>query len=151
MDGLVDVYMPDFKLWDEGASREYLSAVNYPDVARAVIAEMHRQVGELTVDEDGLAVRGVLIRHLVMPGRLDDTRRIMEWIAGLSRDSYVNVMDQYYPAWKAKTNPRFAGINRRLSRPEVSQALDLARAAGLWRLDDRWRAETRVHELIVHE
>jgi putative pyruvate formate lyase activating enzyme len=139
LDGLVDVYMPDFKLWDEGASRLYLSAVNYPQVAREVIGEMHRQVGELKVDEDGLALRGVLVRHLVMPGRLGDTGAIVGWLAGLSPDTYLNLMDQYYPAWKAKTNPRFADINRRVTRPEMIQASQLARAAGLWRLDDRWR------------
>ncbi len=139
MDGLVDVYMPDFKLWDEEKSREYLAASNYPQVARQVIVEMHRQVGDLRVDEDGLALRGVLIRHLVMPGRLDDTRQIVGWLASLSRDSYVNLMDQYYPAWKAKTNPRFAEINRKVTRPEMIQAFQMARSAGLWRLDDRWR------------
>jgi putative pyruvate formate lyase activating enzyme len=139
MDGLVDIYMPDFKLWDEEASRQYLAATNYPEVARTVIREMHRQVGELKVDEDGLALRGVLVRHLIMPGRLEDTRQIVGWLAELSRDTYVNLMDQYYPAWKAKTNPRFAAINRRVNRPEVEQAFQLARAAGLWRLDDRWR------------
>src|SRR5262249_32610223 len=95
MDGLVDIYMPDFKLWDNEMSREYLAASNYPDVARGVIAEMHRQVGDLMVDEDGLALRGLLVRHLVMPGRLDDTRNIARWLAELSRDTYLNVMDQY--------------------------------------------------------
>jgi putative pyruvate formate lyase activating enzyme len=139
LDGLVDIYMPDFKLWDEEASRQYLSAVKYPQVARDVIAEMHRQVGELKTDEDGLALRGVLVRHLVMPGRLNDTRQIVAWLATVSRDTYLNLMDQYYPAWKAKTNPRFAAINRRVTDPEMAQANDLARAAGLWRLDDRWR------------
>jgi len=139
LDGLIDIYMPDFKLWDGGASRLYLSAVNYPEVVREVIAEMHRQVGELKADENGLAMRGVLVRHLVMPGRLDDTREIVRWLAELSRDVYLNLMDQYYPAWKAKTNTRFADINRRVTRPEMAQAMELARTAGLWRLDDRWR------------
>jgi uncharacterized Fe-S radical SAM superfamily protein PflX/intein/homing endonuclease len=139
MEGLVDLYMPDFKLWDEGASRQYLSAVNYPEVAREAIGEMYRQVGDLRADEDGLALRGVLVRHLVMPGRLGDTRQIAGWLAGLSRDTYLNLMDQYYPAWKAKTNPRFADINRRVTRPEMIEAVGLARTAGLWRLDDRWR------------
>src|SRR4029453_11654105 len=112
MDGLVDIYMPDFKLWEAEHCRKYLVASDYSDAARAVIAEMHAQVGELKVDEDGLALRGVLVRHLVMPGLLDDTREIMHWIAmTLSRDTYVNVMDQYYPAYKAETEPRFAQIN----------------------------------------
>jgi putative pyruvate formate lyase activating enzyme len=140
MDGLVDVYMPDFKLWDEEASREYLAAVNYPQVARETITEMHRQVGDLKVDEDGLALRGVLVRHLVMPGRLGDTREITGWLASLSRDTYLNLMDQYYPAWKAKTSPRFATINRGVTAAEMDQAVRLARSAGLWRLDERWRA-----------
>jgi putative pyruvate formate lyase activating enzyme len=139
MDGLVDIYMPDFKLWDEEKSREYLAATNYPQVARQVIEEMHRQVGELKVDEDGLALRGVLVRHLVMPGRADDTRQIVTWLASLSKDTYVNLMDQYYPAWKAKTNPRFHEINRRVTKPEMIQAEQMARESGLWRLDDRWR------------
>ena len=140
LDGLVDIYMPDFKLWDEEASRLYLSAVQYPQVARAVIAEMHRQVGDLRADEDGLALRGVLVRHLVMPGRLGDTREIVGWLAALSGDTYLNLMDQYYPAWKAKTSPRFEAINRRVTRPEMAQSMALARGAGLWRLDDRWRS-----------
>jgi putative pyruvate formate lyase activating enzyme len=139
LDGLVDVYMPDFKLWDEEASRLYLSAVSYPQVARETIAQMHRQVGDLKTDEEGLALRGVLVRHLVMPGRLSDTRKIVDWLAALSPDSYLNLMDQYDPAWKAKTSPRFAAINRRVTRPEMVEAIALARAAGLWRLDDRWR------------
>lgn len=89
MEGLVDVYMPDFKLWDEDKCRDYLAASNYPQIARQTITEMHRQVGELKVDEDGLALRGVLVRHLVMPGRLEDTRQIVGWLAQLSRDTYL--------------------------------------------------------------
>jgi putative pyruvate formate lyase activating enzyme len=139
MEGLVDLYMPDFKLWDESASGDYLAARNYPSVARQVIAEMHSQVGDLKADEDGLALRGVLVRHLVMPGRLDDTAHIARWLAGLSPDTYFNVMDQYHPAWKVPGSPRFAGINRRVTGPEVAEAFRLARAAGLWRIDQRWR------------
>lgn len=149
MDGLVDVYMPDFKLWDEEMSRNYLAATNYPQVARDVITEMHRQVGELKVDQDGLALRGVLIRHLVMPGRLDDTQHIVRWAADLSRDTYLNLMDQYYPAWKAKTNPRFAEINRHITSREMVQAFQMARDAGLWRLDDRWRQVSPSRPLLV--
>jgi putative pyruvate formate lyase activating enzyme len=139
MDGLVDIYMPDFKLWDEAKSRDYLAASNYPQVAREVITEMHRQVGELKGDEDGLALRGVLVRHLVMPGQLEDTEHIVAWLASLSRDTYLNLMDQYYPAWKAKTNPRFHEINRRVTSSEMIRAEAMAREAGLWRLDERWR------------
>src|SRR6266496_103260 len=140
MNGLVDIYMPDFKLWDAEHCRKYLVATNYADAARKVIAAMHAQVGELRVDEQGLALRGILIRHLVMPGLLDDTREIMQWIAdSSSRDTYVNVMDQYYPAHKAETEPRFADINRGISDIELCGALEFARAAGLWRFDTRWR------------
>ena len=140
MDGLVDIYMPDFKLWDAEHCRKYLVASDYAQAARNVITSMHAQVGALKVDEDGLALRGVLVRHLVMPGLLDDTREIMRWIAGnLSRDSYVNVMDQYYPAHKAETEPRFTEISRAITGDEFCGALELGRAAGLWRFDTRWR------------
>ena len=139
MDGLVDIYLPDFKLWDEEMSRELLAASGYPRVARETVEGMHRQVGDLKADEDGLALRGVLVRHLVMPGRLDDTRHIARWLAALSPDSYLNLMDQYRPAWKARTNLRFAAINRRVTGPEMAEAFQAARAAGLWRLDQRWR------------
>ncbi len=140
MDGVVDIYMPDFKLWDAEHCRKYLVASNYAEAARKVIAAMHAQVGELSVDENGLALRGVLVRHLVMPGLLGDTRQIMHWIAGnLSCDTYVNMMDQYYPAHKAETEPRFTEINRGISADEFCGALQLARNAGLWRFDARWR------------
>jgi putative pyruvate formate lyase activating enzyme len=140
MEGLVDIYMPDFKLWDAEHCRKYLVASDYAEAARAVIPAMHSQVGELKVDEQGLALRGVLMRHLVMPGLLDDTREITRWIATtLSHDTYVNVMDQYYPAYKAETEPRFAQINRPLRGIEFEQAVDHARSVGLWRLDKRWR------------
>ena len=140
MEGLVDIYMPDFKLWDAEHCRKYLVASDYADAARAVIAAMHSQVGELKVDEQGLALHGLLVRHLVMPGLLDDTHEIMRWIATtLSRDTYINVMDQYYPAYKAETEPRFAQINRPLRGIEFEQAVDHARSVGLWRLDARWR------------
>jgi putative pyruvate formate lyase activating enzyme len=149
MDGLVDVYMPDFKLWSEGMSREYLAASNYPTVARQVIAEMHQQVGDLKVDEEGLALRGVLVRHLVMPGLVDETRSIVTWLAELSRDAYLNLMDQYRPDGKVETNPRFAPINRRVQVAEMEQAEQMARSAGLWRLDRRWRIVGRRRGLPI--
>ena len=140
MDGIVDIYMPDFKLWDTEHCRKYLVASDYAEAAREVIAAMHAQVGELTVDESGLALRGVLVRHLVMPGLLDDTREIMRWIAeNMSRDTYVNVMDQYYPAHKAETERRFTEINCAITADEFCGAMELARATGLWRFDTRWR------------
>jgi putative pyruvate formate lyase activating enzyme len=139
LDGLVDIYMPDFKFWDREYARTYLLAPDYPEAARHSIAEMHRQVGVLHVDENGLALRGVLVRHLVMPGMLEDTAQILRWLASLSPDTYVNVMEQYHPAWKAATDPRFASINRPVTGQEMATAYRLAREAGLWRLDTRWR------------
>ena len=138
MDGLVDIYMPDFKLWDPQRCAKYLRARDYSEAARAAIKAMHEQVGVLRIDEDGVALRGVLVRHLVMPGMLEDTRAILHWLATeLSPDTYVNLMDQYHPAHKVATEPQFSEINRRLSRAEFCQAMELAKTAGLWRLDSR--------------
>lgn len=138
MDGVVDIYMPDFKLWDPQLCAKYLRARDYAEAARRVIKAMHDQVGELRVDEDGLAVRGVLIRHLVMPGLLAETRSILHWLATeLSPDTYVNLMDQYHPAYRAESDPQFAEINGNLSRPEFRQALTFGDDVGLWRLDAR--------------
>jgi putative pyruvate formate lyase activating enzyme len=140
MDGVVDIYLPDFKLWDAQRSLRYLLARDYPEAARQVLKAMREQVGDLRVDENGLALRGVIVRHLLMPGLLDDTARILRWLAcELSPDTYVNVMDQYYPAWKAKTEAKFSDINRGIRGSELEQALAYAREAGLWRLDTRWR------------
>ncbi len=142
MEGVVDIYMPDFKLWDVRRSRKYLGAGDYPQAAIAAIKEMHRQVGQLCVDEKGLALRGLLVRHLVMPGLLDDTREILRWLASeLSRDTYVNVMDQYFPAWKVTSGPRYSEINQTLARSEFREALQCALEADLWRLDGASRTE----------
>ncbi len=138
LDGVVDVYMPDFKLWEPASCHRYLGVRDYPDVARAVITAMHAQVGDLMVDEDGLALRGLLVRHLVMPGLVDESRRILEFLALLSRDTYVNVMDQYRPAWRVVSTPRYAELARPVAGAETAAALAHARAVGLWRLDARW-------------
>ena len=130
--------MPDFKLWDPAACREALEARDYPDAARRAIKAMHEQVGVLRVDEDGIARRGVLVRHLVMPGMLGDTGAIMGWLSqALSPTPLVNLMDQYHPAHKATSDARYSEINRRLTDREFSQAFQQARAAGLWRFDSR--------------
>ena len=137
MDGVVDIYMPDFKYWSHDRSRTYMKAEDYPDVARAAIQAMHRQVGSLQMDENGLAKRGVLIRHLAMPGCLDETRAILEWIAReLGTDTYVNLMDQYHPAGKVNAQ-RYGEINRRLTSSELAQAYRVAAELGLARLDKR--------------
>src|SRR5204863_7701703 len=97
------------------------------DAARGVGAASHAQVGEVHGYANGVALRGVLLRHLVMPGLLEDTREIMRWIADtLSRDTYVNVMDQYYPAHQAEPEPRYSEINRRTSDGEFCHALESA-------------------------
>ncbi len=138
MAGVVDVFMPDFKLWDPQHCAKYLRARDYAETARAAIKAMHEQVGVLRMDEHGLALRGVLVRHLVMPGLLEDTRAILRWLAtALSPDTYVNLMAQYHPAWKAVSEERHAAINRRITANEFERALELAREAGLWRFDRR--------------
>ena len=137
LDGVVDIYMPDFKYWDRESARKYSRAPDYPEVARRTIKEMYRQVGDLVLDEHGVAQRGLLIRHLVMPGDVVGTREVMRWIAReLSPATYVNVMAQYYPAGKVSRS-EFPEINRRVSPSEYERALQEAWAAGLKRLDPR--------------
>ncbi len=138
LDGVVDIYMPDFKFWDREMSRLYLKAPDYPEVARRVIAEMHRQVGPLKLDERGLARRGVLLRHLVMPGGIAGSEEIFRWIAQeVSVHTYVNIMDQYYPAGRVGVDRRYDAINRRILPEEYFAAVRAAREAGLYRLDTR--------------
>jgi len=157
LDGIVDIYMPDFKYWSPERSATYMKAANYPAAARAAIRAMHRQVGPLVLDPDGLARRGLLLRHLVMPGCLDETRSILEWIAGeLGPDTYVNLMDQYHPAGRV-SGALYPEINRRLSSSEFQQAWNIAHELGLHRLDGRSPARaspaegkmavTKLHEL----
>src|SRR2546422_3634681 len=112
MDGVVDIYMPDFKYWSSESAARILKARDYPDVARRTIAEMHRQVGPFAFDAEGLARRGLLVRHLVMPGALEETREILAWVAReLGPDTYVNVMDQYRPEGRVLREPeRFAEL-----------------------------------------
>jgi putative pyruvate formate lyase activating enzyme len=147
LDGVVDIYMPDFKYWKAETSQRYLKAADYSEVARARIKEMHRQVGQLRIDDNRLAIRGLNIRHLVMPGALDETAAILGWIrAELGPDTYVNVMDQYYPAGRVSAQS-YPEINRRLQPEEYREAVRLARAAGLRRLDER--APSRVFRALV--
>ena len=135
LDGIFDIYMPDFKFWDEKWAEKFCKAADYRKVAVAAIKEMHRQVGDLVVDESGIAVKGLLVRHLVMPNGVANTRKIMEFLAEkISKDTYVNVMDQYHPCGKAMWN---SIINRRINRSEYAEALRFARDVGLQRLDSR--------------
>ncbi len=135
MEGLVDIYMPDFKFWDRELSRRYLKAVKYPEAAKAAIREMHRQVGDLRTDERGLAVRGVLVRHLVMPGMIVDSREIFSFLADdISKDTFINIMSQYRPAFNVNENS-YPEINRPVSSLELQNTYEQAREAGLRRLD----------------
>ncbi len=143
MEGVVDIYMPDFKLWTAERARRYLKRADYPEVARQTIREMHRQVGDLAVDERGLARRGLLLRHLVMPGLVDETEEILRWVAEeLGPGTYVNLMSQYYVSGRVGRDGEYLEIARRLHREEYERALAVAEDLGL-RLDPRSRAEGR--------
>jgi putative pyruvate formate lyase activating enzyme len=145
LDGVIDIYMPDFKIWDAEMARQYLKAPNYPEAARRAIRAMHRQVGPLVTDENGLALRGLILRHLIMPGDLAGTRAILEWVAEeLGPDTYVNVMPQYRPAGKV-SGEEYVEINRTITRKEFHEALAAAQAAGLRRLDPRSAARLLWH------
>lgn len=135
LEGVFDIYMPDFKFWTEESGKRFAKAPDYAEKARKAILEMHRQVGDLVLDQEGIAVRGLLVRHLVMPGSLDETREILQFLAReVSPDTYVNIMDQYRPCGRAAD---FPPIDRRLQHDEFRQALEMAREAGLHRLDER--------------
>ncbi len=128
--GLIDIYMPDIKFFDPDASSRYLHAPDYPDIVREVVREMHSQVGELVIEE-GLAVRGILVRHLVMPGWTKDSKAIMDFLAKeISKDTYVNIMFQYRPLHQAY---RFPEIHRRPTRQEYEEVCRYAMAQGLRR------------------
>jgi putative pyruvate formate lyase activating enzyme len=136
LDGVVDVYMPDFKYWSGASAERYLKAGNYPEVTRERIREMHRQVGSLRTDARGLAYRGVLVRHLVMPGSLEETEAILRWVAGaLGPGSYVNLMDQYHPSGRVG-GEHYPEIGRRISAAEWKEACRIASELPL-RLDVR--------------
>ena len=136
--------MPDFKFWERETAKRLAKAKDYPDRAREAILEMHRQVGVLTFGPDGLARRGVLVRHLVMPGQSSETEAICRWLAEeVSSDTYINIMGQYRPAYEVGEITRdgapasYAEINRPPRRDEITRAYDAARRAGLWRFDER--------------
>ncbi len=143
LDGLVDVYMPDFKFWRPETALRLALARDYPERARAAILEMHRQVGPLRFGRDGLARRGVLVRHLVIPGLAEESAAIFEWLASeVSPDTYVNLMGQYRPDYRVgqpapNGRVRLPEIDRPPTRDEIAAAWAAARRAGLWRFDQR--------------
>jgi len=132
LDGVVDIYMPDAKYADEAAARQLSWVEHYPQVNRRALREMHRQVGDLEVDPRGVARRGLIVRHLVLPERLAGTAQVMRFLAQeLSVDTYVNVMAQYRPCYRADDSP---ALRRRISQDEYHQAMAVALSAGLHRL-----------------
>ncbi len=144
LDGLVDIYMPDFKFWHKDSARRLAKAKDYPERAREAILEMHRQVGDLRFGRDGLARRGLLVRHLVMPGQQAEAAAIFEWLArAVSPDTYVNILEQYKPEYQvagrgSDSRPeKYTEINRKPYRAELDAAYRAARQAGLWRFDER--------------
>lgn len=133
LDGLVDIYLPDFKYWDEAmAARHSCGAKGYPELTRQALLEMRRQVGPARLDADGVMLRGLIIRHLVLPGGIGGSERIMDWIAGNLPDAYVNVMAQYHPEHRALELPE---LNRRITRAEYKVVVDRAKERGLKNLE----------------
>lgn len=134
LDGIVDIYMPDLKYMDDEMAAKYSSgAQDYPEVTQKAILEMHRQVGELFIDHRGIALRGLIIRHLVMPNRVAGTEKFVQWVAeNLPKSTYVNIMAQYHPEYKAFDYPEIA---RGITREEFLEAMDAAKKYGLTNLD----------------
>lgn len=133
LDGVVDIYMPDMKYANPQIGLRYSKIRDYPKVNQAAVREMHRQVGDLQIDDRGLATRGLLVRHLVLPNNLAGTQKVVHFLAEeISPDTYFNLMDQYRPAYKASQYPQ---LNRRVTPSEFQQALQMALEAGLHRLD----------------
>ncbi len=132
LDGVFDIYMPDFKFSDSDVAAKWCKARDYPQVVMEVIREMHRQVGDLMVNDRGIAERGLIVRHLVMPNGLAGTRKVMQFLAqNISSHTYVNIMDQYHPCGLARKYPE---INRRINEKEFEDALRIAREEGITRL-----------------
>jgi putative pyruvate formate lyase activating enzyme len=135
LDGVIDIYMPDMKYGDSSIARNYSKVRNYVEINQAAVKEMHRQVGDLVLDEKGLARRGLLVRHLVLPENLAGTEKVLDFIAHeISRDTYLNLMDQYRPCYRADEYPP---LNRPITTEEYRAAVALAKHYGLQRLDRR--------------
>ena len=135
LDGVVDIYMPDMKYGEAATARKYSIVRDYPQINQAAVLEMHRQVGDLKLDADGLAYRGLLIRHLVLPNDLANSETILQFLAEeVSKNVYVNIMAQYRPAYKATD---YAEMSRRIRPAEYQQVIGQAGSLGLKRLDTR--------------
>jgi putative pyruvate formate lyase activating enzyme len=138
LEGVFDIYMPDFKFWDSEVAETFCDAPDYPEVVQEALKEMHRQVGDLVVDRHGIAQRGLLVRHLVLPEGLAGTRKAMRFLANdVSRNTYVNIMPQYRPMGRAS---EWAALGRSLTDEEFREAIRIAEEEGITRLDERKRA-----------
>jgi len=137
LEGVFDIYMPDFKFWDSKVAKEFCDAQDYPEVAQQALKEMHRQVGDLVIDEQGIAQRGLLIRHLVLPQGLAGTREVMRFLAReVSPGSYVNIMAQYRTCGRAH---EVKALRRSITDEEYQEAIQVAHEEGITRLDERRR------------
>ena len=135
LDGVIDIYMPDMKYSDAAIARKYSRVKDYPQINQAAVLEMQRQVGDLQLDENGIAFRGLLVRHLVLPNDLAGSRAILQFMAEqVSKQVYVNIMAQYHPAYRAN---EFSELNRSITHQEYQQAIQMAQEYGLTRLDKR--------------
>ena len=133
LDGIFDIYMPDLKYSDNKAAERYCNAKDYVQVARQATKTMHQQVGDLVIDHNGVAQRGLLVRHLILPDDLAGTREAMKFIAEeISTNTYVNLMDQYLPCYKADEHPP---LDRRITTKEFTRAIEIARELGIERID----------------
>jgi len=128
LQGIVDVYLPDMKYGDNECALRYSGVDNYVEVNRAAVMEMYRQVGTLEIDNEGIAVRGVIIRHLVLPGNIENTRKVLQFIAGNLEAVPLSLMGQYFPAHRAHSAPE---ISRKLNRREYGSAIRFMEQLGL--------------------
>jgi len=134
LDGVVDIYAADFKFWNAEAAEKYLKVKDYPDIAKKSLKIMHEQVGDLVLDKEGLAHRGLLIRHLIMPDHGDEVQNIMEFIVSdLSDRTYVNLLNQYHPSGDVSESS-YPELNRKLNFDEYDRVLEIAKNAGIKRI-----------------
>jgi putative pyruvate formate lyase activating enzyme len=133
LDGIIDIYMPDFKYWDKEIALKLSGVKKYPHFTRLAIKEMRRQVGDLVIDRHGIAQKGVIVRHLALPENQSGTEEIARFISEeISKDTYINIMDQYRPCFNAHKYPE---ISKRISHNEYNHAIETAKKYGLWRFD----------------
>ena len=137
LDGIFDIYMPDFKFSKDLPATFYCKAPDYPEVVKSALKEMHRQVSDLVLDENHRAVKGLIVRHLIMPERVAGTREAMNFLVNeISKNTYVNIMDQYHPCGDISDFPELA---RKITSEEFQEALDEVKEEGITRLDNRKR------------